>query len=99
MSIFGDISEAISKLISPHPSKRFEPGDHYYTFVDFAHAGEATAAMNALDGQDGPWGGKVKIGKARGDSSKSDERPKWSGARDRNQSTSGPAEAEVEAEA
>ncbi|CRG89009.1 6-phosphofructo-2-kinase [Talaromyces islandicus] len=69
--------EAVSKLISPHPSKRFEAGDHYYLFVDFASADEATAAQAALDGQDGPWGGKIRVGKARGESWKPDERRKW----------------------
>lgn len=62
--------EAISKLISPHPSKRFEPGDHYYLFVDFATIDEAAAAQAALDGQDGPWGGKLRLGRARGESTK-----------------------------
>lgn len=51
--------------------------------------------MNALDGQDGPWGGKLKLGKARGDSSKSDERPKWSGSRDRNQDAQAFTEAQA----
>jgi hypothetical protein len=74
-------SEAVSKLISPHPSKRLEPGDHYYLFVDFPSAEEAQAAMNALDGQNGPWGGKLKVGRARGDSSKPDERQRWAAAR------------------
>lgn len=71
------LSEAVSRLISPHPSKRFEAGDHYYLFVDFASADEATAAQAALDGQDGPWGGKIRVGKARGESSKPDERRRW----------------------
>ncbi|KAL2014460.1 hypothetical protein VTN00DRAFT_1985 [Thermoascus crustaceus] len=69
--------EAISKLISPHLSKRFEPGDHYFLFVDFASADEARAAMNALDGKEGPWGGKLKVRRAKGESSKPDERNKW----------------------
>jgi hypothetical protein len=51
--------------------------------------------MNALDGQDGPWGGKIKVGKARGDSTKSEERPKWSGSRDRNPENAAPAETEA----
>ncbi|KAH8705969.1 putative ribonucleoprotein [Talaromyces proteolyticus] len=69
--------EAVSKLISPHPSKRFESGDHYYLFVDFASADEAAAAQAALDGKDGPWGGKIRVGRARGESWKPDERRKW----------------------
>jgi hypothetical protein len=92
--VFRDISEAISKLIAPHPTKRFESGDHYYLFVDFAHAGEASAAVSALDGQEGPWGGKLKVGKARGESSvKSEERPKWSGSRDRRPEPEAPIDA------
>jgi hypothetical protein len=74
-------SEAISKLISPHASKRIERGDHYYLFVDFPSPEEALAAMSALDGEDGPWGGKLKVGKARGDSAKPDERQRWAAAR------------------
>ncbi|EED15566.1 ribonucleoprotein, putative [Talaromyces stipitatus ATCC 10500] len=62
--------EAISKLITPHPSKRFEPGDHYYLFVDFATIEDAAAAQTALDGQNGPWGGKLRLGRARGESTK-----------------------------
>ncbi|KAL1983673.1 hypothetical protein VTN96DRAFT_10102 [Rasamsonia emersonii] len=73
--------EAISKLISPHPSKRFEPGNHYYLFVDFASADEASAAKASLNGQEGPWGGKIKIGHARGESWKPDERKNWEAAR------------------
>jgi hypothetical protein len=33
--------------------------------------------MDALDGKEGPWGGKIKVGRARGDSWKPDERQKW----------------------
>ncbi|KAJ9190987.1 hypothetical protein DTO166G4_8464 [Paecilomyces variotii] len=68
--------EAISKVISPHLSKRFEPGDHYYLFVDLGSTEEALAAMNTLDGRDGPWGGKLKVRRAKGESVKVDERSK-----------------------
>ncbi|GAD94512.1 ribonucleoprotein, putative [Paecilomyces variotii No. 5] len=71
--------EAISKVISPHLSKRFEPGDHYYLFVDFPSSDEAQAALSALDGQVGPWGGKLKVSKAKGESRKVDERTKFNG--------------------
>jgi hypothetical protein len=74
---FLTLSEAITKLISPHPSKRFEPGNHYYLFVDFATVEEASAAQIALDGQEGPWGGKVRLGRARGESWKPEERQRW----------------------
>lgn len=73
--------EAITKLISPHPSKRFEPGNHYYLFVDFVTVEEASAAQIALDGQEGPWGGKVRLGRARGESWKPEERQKWAASR------------------
>ncbi|OKL61857.1 hypothetical protein UA08_03045 [Talaromyces atroroseus] len=73
--------EAITKLISPHPSKRFEPGNHYYLFVDFASVEEAAAAQVALDGQEGPWGGKVRLGRARGESWKPEERQRWAASR------------------
>lgn len=78
-------SEAVSKLISPHPSKRFDPGDHYYLFVDFASIEEAAAAQTALDGQEGPWGGKLRLGRARGESTKvSADRQKVPGFRGEN---------------
>lgn len=75
-------SEAVSKIISPHLSKRFEPGDHYYLFVDFATTEEAQTAMNTLDGQDGPWGGKLKVRRAKAESVKVDERNKWAASRE-----------------
>lgn len=36
--------------------------------------------MNALDGKEGPWGGKLKVRRAKGESSKPDERNKWAAA-------------------
>ncbi|KAA8646906.1 hypothetical protein EYZ11_007545 [Aspergillus tanneri] len=66
--------ENISKLFTPHPAKRFEPGDHYYLFVDFSSVEEAQSAMDALNGQEGPWGGSIRVQRARGESFNSEER-------------------------
>jgi hypothetical protein len=66
-------SENISKQFSPHPAKRFEPGDHYYLFVDFSSAEEAQTAMDSLNGQEGPWGASLRVQRARGATGKPDE--------------------------
>ncbi|KAF3391305.1 hypothetical protein F1880_007521 [Penicillium rolfsii] len=58
--------ENVSKVFTPHPAKRFEPGDHYYLFVDFSSVEEAQRAMDTLNGQQGPWGGPLRIQRARG---------------------------------
>ncbi|KAE8354112.1 hypothetical protein BDV28DRAFT_131747 [Aspergillus coremiiformis] len=71
--------ENISKLFTPHPAKRFDPGDHYYLFVDFGTVDEAQSAMNALNGQEGPWGSPIRVQRARGESTNSEDRKnKWS---------------------
>ena len=59
-------SEKVSKLFSPHPAKRFEPGEHYYLFVDLSSVEEAQRALNTLNGQQGPWGGPMRVQRARG---------------------------------
>jgi RNA recognition motif. (a.k.a. RRM, RBD, or RNP domain) len=59
---------AVSKIISPHVSKASTPGDHFYLFVDLPTSTAADAAVQALDGKESPWGGKLRINKARGDS-------------------------------
>ncbi|KAL2812433.1 hypothetical protein BDW59DRAFT_155289 [Aspergillus cavernicola] len=59
--------ENITKLFTPHPAKRFEPGDHYYLFVDFSSAEEAQNAMAALNGAEGPWGSTIRVQRARGE--------------------------------
>ena len=74
-------SENISKQFTPHPAKRFEPGDHYYLFVDFSSADEAQAAMDAMNGKEGPWGASLRVQRARGETWKSDERNKSASAR------------------
>ncbi|KAF7716338.1 Uncharacterized protein PECH_000120 [Penicillium ucsense] len=58
--------ETVSKVFSPHPAKRFEPGDHYYLFVDLSSVEEAQRAMDTLNGQQGPWGGPLRVQRARG---------------------------------
>ncbi|KAJ5081303.1 hypothetical protein NUU61_009567 [Penicillium alfredii] len=58
--------ENISKLFTPHPAKRFEPGDHYYLFVDFHSVEEAQEAMDSRSGQEGPWGNPLRVQRARG---------------------------------
>lgn len=57
-------SENVSKLFAPHPAKRFDPGDHYYLFVDLASEEEAQQAMDSLNGQQGPWGGQLRVRRA-----------------------------------
>lgn len=58
-------SEAVSKLISPHPSTQDKPGSHYYCFVDFASSEEAQSAAQAIDGKQTEWGGNYRINLAR----------------------------------
>lgn len=70
-------SEAISKVISPHPSKRSQPGNHYFLFVDLESAEEADRAIKTLGGVSAVWGSSVRINKARGNSQKPAERDKW----------------------
>ena len=75
-------SENVSKLFAPHPAKRFEPGDHYYLFVDFSSAEEAENAMNALNRAEGPWGATLRVQRARGETNSQDRRNKYSSSRD-----------------
>lgn len=65
-SLLIGFSENISKLFTPHPAKRFEPGEHYYLFVDLSSVEEAQNAMDMLNGQPGPWGGPLRVQRARG---------------------------------
>jgi hypothetical protein len=62
--------QAISKIISPHPSKRSKPGSHYYCFVDLPTAEEANDAVTALDGKLTGYGGNYQISLARGNSTR-----------------------------
>ncbi|EXJ80087.1 hypothetical protein A1O3_08373 [Capronia epimyces CBS 606.96] len=58
---------AVSKLISPHPSKVAggEPGDYYYCFVDLARAEDVETVIEKLAGAQGSWGGNLRVGRAR----------------------------------
>lgn len=56
---------AVSKMISPHPSKASEPGNHYYCFVDFATPEEAERAMEALNGREVEGWGAIRVNKAK----------------------------------
>lgn len=57
---------AVSKIISPHPSKAAQPGHHFYLFVDLASGEEAERAVEALDGARGRWGGRVVVSGTHG---------------------------------
>ncbi len=61
--------DAVSKIISPHESKKALPGNHYYLFVDFKSALEAAQAQKKLNGKF-MFGGKLRIDVARGNSRK-----------------------------
>ncbi|KAJ5693421.1 hypothetical protein N7462_002844 [Penicillium macrosclerotiorum] len=65
----------VSKVFAPHPAKRFEPGEHYYLFVDLDSVEEAQRAMDTLNGQPGPWGSPLRVQRARGTTSKSEATP------------------------
>ncbi|OJD12630.1 hypothetical protein AJ78_06802 [Emergomyces pasteurianus Ep9510] len=86
---YGFNIEAISKVISPHPSKRSQPGNHYYLFVDLASSEEADRAIEALSGVSAVWGSRVHINKARGNSHKPAERDLWEGKRKGGQDANG----------
>ncbi|KAH0542298.1 hypothetical protein FGG08_003325 [Glutinoglossum americanum] len=76
--LFQDFTiDAVSKIISPHISTRAKPGNHFYLFVDFPTAEEAEAAIMALNGKSAPWGGRLVVSKARGDSRRVEERERW----------------------
>lgn len=56
---------AVSKIISPHQSKKDMPGDHYYLFVDLPKAEDVDLAVQMLDGIEPSWGGKVRVRRAK----------------------------------
>jgi hypothetical protein len=73
---------AISKLISPHPSKAELPGHHYFCFVDLVSSEEAEKAMESLNGAAVQWGGKLRVNKARTNGSrKVSEKERWEKSR------------------
>ncbi|KEF51305.1 uncharacterized protein A1O9_12655 [Exophiala aquamarina CBS 119918] len=73
----GITPSAVSKLISPHPSKASEPGNHFYCFVDLERAEDVETVIAALDGREGGWGGALRVNRAR------EQRDRAEGGRDR----------------
>ncbi len=66
--LFGSVGltpTAVSKMISPHPSKASEPGNHYYCFVDLANNDEVQVAINELNGREVEDWGAIKVNRAR----------------------------------
>ncbi|KKY25520.1 putative ribonucleoprotein [Phaeomoniella chlamydospora] len=57
--------QAVSKIISPHPSKADEPGNHYYLFVDLASSEAVTDAIEKFNGMESPWGGELRVNRAK----------------------------------
>lgn len=64
-------------MISPVVSKRPKYDYGYYLFVDLPSAEEATAAMEAVDGKESPWGGTLRVDKSTNFSRKVEERNYW----------------------
>jgi hypothetical protein len=56
---------AVSKIISPHPSKAEEPGNHYYCFVDMHSVEDTDNAVAKLNGVETEWG-SLRVGHAKG---------------------------------
>lgn len=56
---------AVSKIISPHPSKAEEPGNHHYCFVDMHTSEDTDAAVEQLNGIETEWG-PIRVGHAKG---------------------------------
>jgi RNA recognition motif-containing protein len=56
---------AVSKMISPHPSKASDPGNHYYCFVDLANADDVERAIEALNGREIEGWGAIRVNKAK----------------------------------
>lgn len=70
----------ISKLISPHESKKDLPGDHHYLFVDLARPEDAEIAIESLDGPgkiEADWIGSegLKVNKARENDRRRQDKP------------------------
>ena len=58
----------VGKLISPHPSKQGEPGNHHYLFIDMASSVEADEVIQAMNGKELGDGGQLRVSKAKGES-------------------------------
>ena len=55
---------AVSKIISPHPSKSEEPGNHHYCFVDMNNSNDVDTAVEKLNGVETEWGA-LRVGRAK----------------------------------
>ncbi|ETN44243.1 uncharacterized protein HMPREF1541_10794 [Cyphellophora europaea CBS 101466] len=58
---------AVSKIISPHPSKAEEPGNHHYCFVDMNTLEDVEGAVERLNGVETEWG-LLRVGRAKDNS-------------------------------
>jgi RNA recognition motif-containing protein len=65
--------EIIGKMCSPHKSKKEDPGNHYYCFVDLRTKEEAEEAAAELDGIE-KWNWKIIVGPSYDRSAKLQER-------------------------
>ncbi|KIW99499.1 uncharacterized protein Z518_11238 [Rhinocladiella mackenziei CBS 650.93] len=65
LSEFGIAPMAVSKLISPRPSKAGEPGNHHYCFVDLERAEDVDIVIEKLDGKEGRWDGTLRVNRAK----------------------------------
>ncbi|KAH8805825.1 hypothetical protein F5884DRAFT_460712 [Xylogone sp. PMI_703] len=75
-ALFKDVNidiDIVSKLISPHESKKNDPGNHYYCFVDLSSENDIYRAIHSLDNLD-KWNWNIKVSKANGTSGKLNER-------------------------
>ena len=61
---------AVSKLIWPREADPSLQIDQCYCFVDFVSADDAEGARCAYDGAKTPWGGRVRVKQAKGDSTR-----------------------------
>ena len=57
---------AVSKQISPrNPPASEQTGNQYYCFVDLENVQDVDAAIEALDGKPGSWGGNIRVNRAK----------------------------------
>ncbi|RFU31515.1 hypothetical protein B7463_g4821, partial [Scytalidium lignicola] len=65
--------DAVSKLISPHETKKNDLGNHYYCFVDLSSELDLDHAINSLNNIE-KWNWNIKVSRANGVSGKLNER-------------------------
>lgn len=73
---------AVSKMISPHPSKVSEPGNHYYCFVDLVSAEDAERAIEAFNGREVEGWGAIRVSKARDNRDRKVNREQFGGGKE-----------------